>query len=116
MRKVLKNVVSLAVSPGARYDLIPFIPLEWSPWLSAWDGFFAVPVGQSLLVPFGLSSGPTAPVPVLSALPHWVPYFLHSLLPHRLSIMLTVSAESICLIYMFFPCFLQPLAVLWFVA
>lgn len=41
MRKVLKNVVSLAVSPSARYDLMAFIPLEQSPLVSTQDGFFS---------------------------------------------------------------------------
>lgn len=41
MRKVLKNVVSLAVSPSARYDLMAFIPLEQSPLVSTQNGFFS---------------------------------------------------------------------------
>lgn len=105
MRKVLKNVVSLAVSPSARYDLIPFIPLELSPWLSAQDCFFAVPAGQSLLVPSRLSSCAAVPVRLPSALPHQVPYFLCSLLPQQLSIMFTVSTEYLPDIYVFSPVF-----------
>lgn len=92
---------SLAVSPSARYDLIPFIPLEPSPWLSARDDFFAVPAGESLLVPFGLSSCAAVPVCLSSALPHQVPYFLHSLLPQQLSITFPVSTEYLPDIYVF---------------
>lgn len=91
MRKSSKTQ-SLAVSPSARCDLTPS---ELSPCWRVWAGFWAVPVGHSLLVPCGLC--PVLLCPCASPQPCFiaqVPYFLHSLLPQWLIVLLTVSAVS----------------------
>lgn len=109
MRKVLKNVVSLAVSPGARYDLIPFIPLERSPWLSAWDDFFIVPVGQSTASAFWvvLSSHSTCSHPLsltsLSAL--FSPFSSATAAQDHVHCLNSLSAWYIYIYIMFFPSF-----------
>lgn len=79
MRKVLKNVVSLAVSPSARYDLMAFIPLEQSPLVSTQNGFFSC-----------LSGCPPLPQHHPA---HIVPRFLPSILPPWLC----VAFSSCCM-------------------
>lgn len=94
MRKVLKNVVSLAVLPSARYDLMPFIPLEQSPWVSAWIGFF------TMLFPLGLFSSATAPIHLPLAVACTVPYFLLSL--PLMALHHILCPDSLCLMPVFF--------------
>lgn len=90
--KVLQ-MQALAVFPGARYDLIP---LELSPWVRAWGGVIALP---SLLVTGQLLGCPLC-CPVLShvaplSLASPRPYFLLSLLPQWLIILLSVLAQDL---------------------